>query len=293
MQPDLRSFDRIMINSSAGKDSQAMTDVIVEAADAAGVDRSRLVMFHADLGRVEWDGTKELAAEHAAHYGLRFISIARPQGDLLEHVVDRRRSLDAQAEAFERDGRHDEAAKKRAAPAWPSSTARWCTSDHKRGQGRKALTMLADEVRATGVDRPARILNCMGFRRQESPARAKKVAFKYDAGASGKGKVRQVSEWCPILEWSVDQVWARIRLAGTRHHPAYDAGMPRLSCSLCVLAGKDALVLAAQLRPEMAQEYLAVEQQVGSRFTDALSMADIIAAGQNAPRPERIEDWVA
>lgn len=38
--------------SSAGKESQAMLDLLVELADAAGV-RDRLVLVHADLGRIE------------------------------------------------------------------------------------------------------------------------------------------------------------------------------------------------------------------------------------------------
>ncbi len=281
MTPDLQSFDRIMVNSSAGKDSQVALDVTVKAADEAGVPRDRIVVFHADLSKpdgtrnVEWDGTRELAEEHAEHYGLRFITIQREQGDILDHVLDRHRTLRARGDTT--------------TPAWPSSTARWCTSDHKRGMGRRALTMLARDVGR----KPARILNVMGFRRQESPARAKKVALRYDESASGKGTVRQVWEWCPILEWTVDEVWERIRSIGTQHHPAYDAGMPRLSCRLCVLAGKDALILSAQLNPELAQEYLAVEQEVGHTFTHALSMADIIAAAHSAPRPERIEDWTA
>ena len=49
----------------------------------------RLVVAHADLGRVEWPGTRELAEEQARHYGLEFVAVARPQGDLLEHIAHR------------------------------------------------------------------------------------------------------------------------------------------------------------------------------------------------------------
>jgi 3'-phosphoadenosine 5'-phosphosulfate sulfotransferase (PAPS reductase)/FAD synthetase len=263
MTPDLTSFDVILVNTSAGKDSQAMLDYVVELAREADV-LDRVVCFHADLGRVEWAGTADLAAEHAAHYGLRIITIARPQGDLLAHV--RQRGM------------------------WPSSTTRYCTSDHKRGQGRKAITQL---VRELDLGRPARVLNCMGFRREESPARAKKVAVRYDAPASGAGTVRLVTEWLPILEWSVEDVWARIRLAGTRPHPAYAAGMPRLSCSFCVLASRSALVRAAQLRPDLAAEYAEVEAEIDHRFTNALSMADIIAEAEGTPVPVSVRGWNA
>ena len=56
---DLRSYDWIVINSSAGKDSQAMLDYVTHLARIAGVE-DRIIVVHADLGRVEWKGTKEL-----------------------------------------------------------------------------------------------------------------------------------------------------------------------------------------------------------------------------------------
>ena len=258
--PDLHTYDLIMVNSSAGKDSQAMLDVIVTLAAQAGVV-DRVVVFHADLGKVEWAGTADLAAEHAEHYGVRFEKIARPQGNLLQHI--------------ERRG------------MFPDNANRYCTSDHKRGQGHKMLTKL---VRELGYDRPVRILNCFGFRRQESASRKRKIPFRVDERASN-GK-RQVFEWLPILEWQVEDVWQRIRQAGTRHHWAYDEGMPRLSCIFCVLASKPALVRAAQLRPDLAAEYLGVEQRIDHRFRNDLSMAEIIAEAV-AATVTAIDDWTA
>src|SRR5262245_37772312 len=137
MIPDLTAYHWILLNSSAGKDSQAMLDYVVECADRASVPRSRLIVAHADLGRVEWPGTRELAQEQARHYGLTFIAIARPQGDLLDHIAKRGR--------------------------FPSPSARYCTSDHKRGQIAKVFTALADRSRNAGVP-VCRILNCLGLR---------------------------------------------------------------------------------------------------------------------------------
>ena len=52
--PDLRCYDVILVNSSAGKDSQASLDVVAAAARRAGV-LHRVVVVHADLGEAEWD----------------------------------------------------------------------------------------------------------------------------------------------------------------------------------------------------------------------------------------------
>jgi hypothetical protein len=46
-----------------------MLDYVVEQARAQGVPLARLVVVHADLGRVEWQGTAELARRQAEAYG--------------------------------------------------------------------------------------------------------------------------------------------------------------------------------------------------------------------------------
>ncbi len=176
MAPDLLSYHWIVLSSSAGKDSQTMLDVVVKRCDAAGVPRERLVVAHAELDRVEWPGTRELAEEQARHYGLEFITVARPQGDLLAHVRSRGN--------------------------FPSPTVRWCTSDHKRGPIRTVFTRLAARSRQAGV-RQVRILSCLGMRAEESPARARRPAFAFDAAASN-GR-RHVDVWLPLHAWSVQQ----------------------------------------------------------------------------------------
>jgi hypothetical protein len=56
--------------------------------------------------------------------------------------------------------------------------------------------------------------------------------------------------------------------------------MTRLSCSLCVLASRADLVRAAQLRPTLASEYAELEAEIGHRFRNDMSMADIITAAE-------------
>ncbi|TDB79627.1 hypothetical protein E1182_12015 [Micromonospora sp. KC721] len=174
-----------------------MLDVVAHDADAVGV-LNRVVVQHNDLGRVEWPGAREIAQQHAEHYGLRFEVRSRRGPDLLDDI--RRRGK------------------------FPDAARRWCTSDHKRGPGRTLLTELTREL---ALDRPARIVQCYGFRAQESPGRAAKEPFAYDRGASTQ-TTRQVWTWLPILGWTVDQVWDRIRASGLPYHPVYDEGMSRL-----------------------------------------------------------------
>lgn len=262
--PDLRDYDIILVNSSAGKDSQASLDVVVEAATRAGVP-DRIIVVHADLGDNEWPETPELAAEHAAHYGLPFFVVARTHSDgrietILERVPQR--------------------------GMWPDAARRWCTSDHKRAPVRKLMTRLVTELRESGTitGRPVHLLNVMGFRGEESPARLKHSPYGVNASASN-GR-RRVDDWYPIHDWTTAHVWKRIAAAGTRVHPAYLAGMSRLSCRFCVLASRADLVLSAQLNPELAARYAGAEDNAQHRFRKNLSMAEII---EIAAQPARTD----
>lgn len=256
MTPDLTSYDLILVNSSAGKDSQAMLDFVVEQAKRAGVvDRVHVV--HADLGRCEWEGTKELAEEQAAHYGLPFHIVSRSQ-DLLDQVEER--------------------------GMWPSSTARYCTSDHKRDQVQKLIVQFGQQI-----GKGARILNCMGLRAEESPARAKRQPFKANERASTQS--RTVDEWLPIFDWSEEQVWWRIMQAGTQHHKAYDLGMGRLSCAFCIFAPADQLVLAAKHNRELFGEYVRVQNKIGHKFRQNLDLNDLLPMIDGNQKVEKVGTW--
>ncbi|ORB82369.1 phosphoadenosine phosphosulfate reductase [Mycobacterium persicum] len=259
--PDLADYDRILVNSSAGKDSQASLHVVAMAARAAGVS-DRIVVVHADLGDAEWDGVPQLAAEHAAHYGLRFELVGRARAGKTETILER----------VAQRGK------------WPDAARRWCTSDHKRGPIRTLMTRLSAELRESGqaLDRPVALLNVMGLRAEESPARSRRIPYAHNHSASN-GR-RRVDDWYPIHDWPLARVWETIAAAGTRPHPAYAAGMTRLSCRFCVLASRADLICSARLNPELAQRYAAVEQRTGHRFRVDLSMADVIAAAAGTAR---------
>jgi 3'-phosphoadenosine 5'-phosphosulfate sulfotransferase (PAPS reductase)/FAD synthetase len=271
---DLREYDVILVNSSGGKDSQTMLRYVALLAAQQGV-LDRVTVVHSDLGRVEWEGTRELARLQAEFYGLRFIVTERTQNDLLDHVL----ALHADRQAKGKD-----------TVPWPDSNNRWCTSDHKRGPVRRVMTQLVKELGLNRKDRPAKLLNCMGLRAEESPKRAKKVPFTYDQSASGKGVVRQVWEWLPIHDWTEVEVWADIHASGVPYHRAYDLGMPRLSCCFCIFSGRDGLVLAAQHNPELAQRYHEIEVRTGYTMKQDLPFSEIIEAAKTETI-ERVAHW--
>lgn len=256
---DLSQWDVIVINTSAGKDSQAMMDYIVEIAKAQGV-MNRVMAVHADLGRVEWKGTRELAEEQCAHYGLNLTVVRREKGDLLTQIEER--------------------------GMFPDSQNRYCTSDQKRDQISKVFTQI---VKQLNLGRQVRILNCMGLRAEESAMRAKKPGMVVDT--RNTNAKREVTTWLPIHHWLVGEVWNRIKLSGVRHHPAYDLGMPRLSCVFCVFAPKAALMIAGKANPELLTEYVRVEKKIGHTFRHGFRLEEIQEAIARGEQPGEITTW--
>ena len=135
-----------------------------------------------------------------------------------------------------------------------------------------------------------RILSCMGLRAQESPARAKRQPFVRDERASNG--LREIDVWLPIHTWTTEQVWQRIHASGVRYHPAYDLGMPRLSCCFCIFSPRSALLLAGKHNPELLAEYVAVEKDIGHTFRKDLPLVSIQEALESGEEPGFITDWV-
>ena len=165
---------------------------------------------------------------------------------------------------------------------WPSSQARYCTSDYKRVPVRTLMTRLVQDRGWQKGDARIRILNCMGLRAEESDARAKREGFRHDDGASNKTK-RDVDEWLPIHNWSEREVWKRIYDSGVPHHKAYDLGMKRLSCVFCIFAPRKALIIAGQHNPELLSDYVLAEQRMGHTFRVDQSLVEIQNAINKGP----------
>lgn len=158
------------------------------------------------------------------------------------------------------------------------------TSATKRDVARKFYTQTVRESGITG--RPVRLLTVLGLRAAESRARARRPVLAVDAAASN-GR-REVTAWHPVHGMSTAEVWDTVRASGAPSHHIY-RHIDRLSCSLCPVASRANLVAAARLRPNLAAEYAAVEEEIGHRFQAHRSMAQIIEqaghAGPDRPAP--------
>jgi 3'-phosphoadenosine 5'-phosphosulfate sulfotransferase (PAPS reductase)/FAD synthetase len=241
-----------------------MLDYVYTLALEQGVAQ-RIHAVHCDLGRMEWQGARELAQRQCDRYGVPLDIVSRPQGDILH-----------QAE-FERK-------------MWPDSTRRWCTSDQKRGQVDKVITKLVNAWLARHACSQVRVLNCLGLRAQESSSRKKNAPF-VAAGRGTNGK-RTVDHWLPIHEWTEERVWQHIRAHGLEYHHAYDLGMPRLSCVFCIFAPREALLLAGYHNRALLAEYVGVERRIQHAFQHKKPLVQIQATLEGGYVPARVDPTV-
>lgn len=253
---DLASFDLILVNTSGGKDSALAAWYVTALAEALGI-KDRIVAVHATFAE-EWEGTPELVQRQCAALGIPLEIVSRKES-LLGYV--------------ERRGK------------WPSNKQRYCTSDFKRAPINKVITRLAPHL----GHRKCRVLNVMGLRADESPARAKRNPVEVDLNRSNSK--RDVITWLPIFRLSTPQVWALIKRLALEMHPAYAAGMPRLSCCFCIFAPKAALMKAGELNPGLLAKYVETEKKIGHTFRQGFAIAEVAEALARGEKPGQIANW--
>ena len=212
-----------VINHSGGKDSQAMTSYLRRTVPA-----DQLIVIHAHLPEVEWSGTALHVQNNIG--ALPYIEVAAKKTffDMVEH-----RGM------------------------WPSPAYRQCTSDLKRGPIEVAIRgYLKCHPEFGGL-----IVNCMGLRAEESPARSNQVAFRFNKRNSKAG--REWYDWLPIHNWLVDRVFTEIAQSGQVPHWAYSRGMSRLSCCFCIMSNKADLITAARHNPSLYARVVETEKRMG------------------------------
>ncbi len=249
---DLHNYDLVIINSSGGKDSLASIYEIDRLAKLQVYPKSKIVVSHQDLGEAEWNGTTELARKQAEMFGYPF-------------YVSKQRNMYGEELSIRTY------AERKKKPAWPDSKNRWCTSDFKRGPGARIVTAITKDL--GNKNEPANVLYVFGFRAQESASRRNKEVLSVNKKLTTQS--RKVFDFLPIHDWTEQQVWDTIKGNGLPYHPAYDLGMPRLSCCFCIYANKDALVLAGKHNRELLDKYVATEEKIGHKFKSDLSLKEV------------------
>lgn len=123
------SKSAILINTSGGKDSDAMLKAVYNWAMKYKIPPERIHTVHAHLNRNEWPTTLEHVKKYTRKItGKDPIIVERPQGDVLQMWEDRYQSLQEQGRVT--------------TPFWSSSSQRYCSASTKRSQVSNLITKL-------------------------------------------------------------------------------------------------------------------------------------------------------
>jgi len=238
----------VALGVSGGKDSVAMAFATTAYLDRIGHTGPR-VLIHSDLGRVEWQDSGPTCERLAAALGLELIVVRRGAGDMMDRWLSRWQGNVERYQALE--------CVKLILP-WSTPSMRFCTSELKTDVITRALVK-----RWPGQT----ILSASGIRRDESSARAKAPIAKEQAKLTSKAHQTTGLDWHPILDWSLEDVWAEAARQGFPPHEAYAVyGSSRVSCAFCIMGSQADLSSSAACEDNQDIYREMVQLEVTSTF---------------------------
>ena len=246
--PDVQDLIRrgavFYIAHSGGKDSQAMY-----ARIRRRVPHERIVVVHADLGKVEWQGVQDHIRATISHE-LQVVRAGKTFFDLVRHRAKTYPDV----------------------PAFPGARRRQCTSDLKRDPIQKFIRR---DMNARGA---TLAVNCIGLRAEESRSRSRRPAWSLSKKLTNTR--RTVYEWLPIHQLTTEQVFGEIRRAEQQPFRAYATGNRRLSCVFCIFGCPGDIANGRRERPGLYQEYRDLEHETGWTLFPGQSLAERAAEGE-------------
>ncbi len=249
----------VALSVSGGKDSGAMALATHAYLDEVGHRGPRL-LIHADLGRVEWRESLPMCQRLADRLDLPLVVVRRQAGDLLDRWLVRWRN---NCERYA-----DLQCVKLILP-WSTASMLFCRSELKAAIICRSL-----------VERFQRqaIVDASGIRREESTTRAKAPVWAPQVRLASATYGTSGLDWHPILDWSLEQVFAYHQLCQFPLHEAYTRyGMSRVSCAFCILASLADLSASATCpdNRDIYREMVAIEIASTFSFQETRWLGDV------------------
>lgn len=248
-----------VFNLSGGKDCGAAAAVTNVYLDSLGHPRHLRVAIHADLGRAEWAFTPAQVEAQAHALGVKLIVVRAGSGDLVDRFENRMAlGLEAYADMRLYNLRGP----------WSSPALKFCQSEKK-------IQVMGPHLARAFAGRT--IVNVVGIRREESPARAKCEVAKADVRFAKPGNRAGTTMllYHPIVDVLTDEVFALNVAHGIPLAPTYGMGSSRHSCALCVMGSANDLSVGAEGHPWLYQHYVGMEVSSTFSFQHQRWLADV------------------
>ena len=279
--PSLRSYDRIVVAFSGGKDSVACLLKLLEA----GVPPERIDVYHHDVDGngpsfMDWPSTTAYCRAITRSLGVR-LYLSWKEGGFLREML---RDGDATAPiCFETPegrvgtvGGHGPAGTRLRFPQVSANlNQRWCSAYLK-------IDVMAALIRNQDRFLDSRTLIVTGERAQESRARAGYATFEPDRADTrhGSRRRRHVDHWRPIHGLHEAEVWDLLQRNGIVPAPAYRLGWSRLSCIACIFGSPNQWASMRYLAPEWFERIAAFEDSFGRTIQRACAIRTLAERGR-------------
>lgn len=145
---------------------------------------------------------------------------------------------------------------------FPGMQQRQCTSDLKRDP-------IASWIRQNIKD-PV-VVNCMGLRAEESPARKKRKRLSRIRRETNSR--RTVWEWLPIQEWTEERVLTYLAERNIPLHPIYQY-LRRFSCRVCIFMTRHDVAQVKRHDPEAIATIATLEDEIGFTMFNGYKIND-------------------
>lgn len=210
----------LAVGCSGGKDSAAAAIVINWFLKEIN-HRGKKILIHSDLGLIEHADSLPACRRLADKIGWELV-VVKPRIDMIGRWYQRHN---------DNNTRYVDLSCVKMITPWSSSSLRFCTSEMK-------VAPICSELKKLFPGQP--IINAVGIRAEESPTRAKKPISKINKQLIVETIGTYGRDWNCILNFPVETVWLVQRQENFCGHEAYDKnGNSRVSCCVCILAGKD------------------------------------------------------
>lgn len=284
-EPDLDSYDHILVMTSGGKDCLASFLHLLEL----GVPKERIEMHHHRVdGAVEadelmdWPVTDSYVKALAKAFDVP-ITFSWKEGGFLREML-RENAPTAPITVQLRDGSFITSGGDGPLGTrlkFPQVTAdlsrRWCSGYTKISASDRLL--IKDPRFAN-----SRTLVVTGERAEESAGRARYARFEPNRADARKGKLRRhVDHWRPVHQWSERDVWDIIKRYRVNPHPSYRTGFSRASCLGCVFGNNDQWATVAAIAPVHFRRISDFEKRFGVTIQRDRSVEEMAAKGRVYP----------
>ncbi|MPR06311.1 phosphoadenosine phosphosulfate reductase [Microvirga tunisiensis] len=282
IQPDLSSYDAIVVAASGGKDSVSCLLACIEN----GAPLERIELWHHDVdGRegsalFDWPVTRSYVSALAKAFDLPLYFSWKQGGLEREMLRENARTAPISFQTPEGEIRSvgGVSGKLGTRLQFPQVSAdlttRFCSAYAKIDVSSAAI---CNQDRFLGK----KTLFVTGERAQESSARARYKTFEPHRTdrRDGTRRNRHVDHWRPIHGWDERQVWEIIERHRVAPHPAYDAGFGRVSCMNCIFASPAQLSTILKFAPHKFMPIANYEKQFGKTIHRTLTVLERAAKG--------------